>query len=191
MHPRSPSSLEKLFISHWFHSSPPRLIEYGFYFSVFYAVMGPAVGISVGFLGLRSSGSGGIMCLLSRVAGYTRPFTIAFPLGLRPHVDHLQLLFHNESLLGENVRPFITWMLALIVVQSLSLRQGFLQRFGLAVFLIGLMLLPYLRMDYTGTVEFQRAGLQEGVGLANPNDLAAWFGFCALISPSLALKRRV
>jgi O-antigen ligase len=35
-------------------------------------------------------------------------------------------------------------------------------------------------MDYVSSVQFQRAGLQEGVGLANPNDLASWFGFCAL-----------
>ena len=168
-------------IPHHASGAPPRFVEYGYYCSIFYAILAPALGLSVGFLGAGILVVLAVLCVLyvgPRVMTfYARIF---FPLGCVLSLILLQMLFHNESIFGENVRPFITWVLALIVVQSLSLRQGFLRRFGLAIFLIGLMLLPYLKMDYTGTAEYQRVGLQEGIGLANPNDLATWFGFCAL-----------
>jgi hypothetical protein len=168
-------------ISHHASGAPPRFVEYGYYFSILYSILAPALGLSVGFLGAGILAVLAVLCVLyigPRVMTfYSRIF---FPLGCALSVIILQLLFHNESLFGDNVRPFISWVLALVIVQSLSLRQGFLRRFGLAVFLTGLILLPYLRIDYTGTDEYQRAGLQEGVGLANPNDLATWFGFCAL-----------
>lgn len=171
--------------------APPRFVEYGYYCSILYSILAPALGISVGFLGAGILTVLAALCVLyigPRVMTfYSRIF---FPLGCALSLIILQILFHNESLLSDHIRPFITWMLALIVVQSLSLRQGFLQRFGFAVFLIGLMLLPYLRMDYTGTAEYQRAGLQEGVGLANPNDLATWFGFCALYFAIVGMEMR-
>ncbi len=161
--------------------APPRFVEYGYYCSIFYAILAPTLGLSVEFLGAGILAVLAGLCVLyvgpRAMTFYARIF---FPLGCAFSLVLLQVLFHSESLFGDNVRPFVAWMLALIVVQSLSLRQGFLQRFGVVVFLIGLMLLPYLRMDYVSSVQFQRAGLQEGVGLANPNDLATWFGFCAL-----------
>ena len=173
--------VEAMPLSHRASGVPPRFVEYGYYCSIFYAILAPVLGLSVGFLGAGILAVLAVLCVLylgpRAITFYSRIF---FPLGCALSLILLQILFHDESLFGENVRPFVTWLLALIVVQSLSLRQGFLQRFGVAVFLIGLMLLPYLRMDYVNTVGFQRVGLKEGVGLANPNDLAAWFGFCAL-----------
>jgi O-antigen ligase len=161
--------------------APPRFVEYGYYCSIFYSILAPVLGLSVGFLGAALLAVLAGLCVLYLGPRVVTFFArIFFPLGCALSLIVMQIVFHHESLLGENARPFITWILGLIVVQSLSLRQGFLQRFGLAIFLIGLTLLPYLNMDYTGTAEYQRAGLQEGVGLANPNDLATWFGFCAL-----------
>lgn len=161
--------------------APPRFVEYGYYCSILYMLSAPALGLSVGFLGAAMLAALAGLCILyvgpRAMTFYAQIF---FPLGCALSVILLQIVFHNEALLGEDVRPFFTWMLALIVVQSLTLRQGFLQRFGMVVFLIGLTFLPYLKMDYVTTVGLQRAGLQEGVVVANPNDLAAWFGFCAL-----------
>lgn len=176
-----PTPVKTIAIPHHASGAPPRFVEYGYYCSIFYALLAPALGLSVGFLG-----AGMLVVLAAVCVLYIGPHVmtfyarIFFPLGCGLSLILLQILFHNESLFGENVRSFVTWMLALVIVQSLSLRQGFLQRFGIAIFVIGLMLLPYLKMDYIGTAEHQRAGLQEGVGLANPNDLATWFGFCAL-----------
>lgn len=161
--------------------APPRFVEYGYYFSILYSILASALGISVELLGTGLLAVLAVLCVLyvgPRVMIFSAQ--IFFPLGCALSLILLQIFFHNESLFGENVRPFITWVMALVVVQSLALRQQFLRRFGMAIFAIGLMLLPYLKMDYTGTTEYQRAGLQEGVGLANPNDLATWFGFCAL-----------
>jgi O-antigen ligase len=175
-------SVKAIPIPHHASGAPPRFVEYGYYCSIFYAILAPVLGLSVGFLGAGILAVLAVLCVWylgpRAITFYSRIF---FPLGCALSLILLQILFHDESLFGENIRPFVTWLLALIIVQSLFLRQGFLQRFGVAVFLIGLMLLPYLRMDYVNTVGFHRAGLKEGVsGLANPNDLAAWFGFCAL-----------
>ncbi len=68
------------------------------------------------------------------------------------------------------------WMPALMVVQALSWRPGFLHRFALATFAIGLITLPF-RQTWSAGVD--RLALDSSVGLNNPNDLAAWFGFCA------------
>lgn len=159
---------------------PPGFVEYGYYGSILYALLAPALGLSVELLGAALLAVLAAVCILSvgprALTFYAR---LRFPLGCALSLVVLQMLFHNESLFSENVRPFITWILALIIIQSLSLRREFLSRFGLAAFLIGLTLLPYLKMNYAGG-PIDRAGLDRSVGLANPNDFAAWFGFCAL-----------
>ena len=91
----------------------------------------------------------------------------------------LQVLVHGEPLMGEYLRSFVPWIFALIITQTLAQYPGFLQRFALFASAMGLALLPYLRTSIN-TLQFQRAGLDTSVTLANPNDLGAWFGFCAV-----------
>lgn len=160
--------------------APPAVVEYGYYFSIFYAILGGALGWSLGFFGVAMLAMLTVLCsacLGSRVWTVYAP--IVFPLGCAVSFVALQVFLHGESLMADYVRPFVPWALTLIIVQSLSLRQGFVHRFALATFLIGLTLLPYLRI-YTQDVAYQRSGLEQGVGLANPNNLAAWFGFCSV-----------
>ena len=45
------------------------------------------------------------------------------------------------------MQTFVTWMMLLVIVQSLALREGFIHRFGLMCFLIGLTTLPYMQFD--------------------------------------------
>jgi O-antigen ligase len=58
------------------------------------------------------------------------------------------------------------------------LRQGFLHRFAIVAFIIGIILLPYLDY-YVDSPDLSRLGLK-GVGLGNPNSLAMWFGFSSV-----------
>jgi O-antigen ligase len=81
--------------------------------------------------------------------------------------------------MGDDIRVFVTWILALIITQSLSLRQGFIRRFALATLMIGFMTLPYLQLAMGGS-NTERVSLERGISIANPNDLAAWFGFCGV-----------
>jgi len=159
--------------------APPSAIEYTFYGVLCYSMLGEAWGVSVpmGGAGLLAILAG--LCLMHfgpRAIDVCRP--IALALGCAISTLLLQLVFHGESLLNGHMRGFITWTLSLVVIQSISLRQGFLQRFGLMAFLIGCGTLPYLKV-YQDEGELVRMGA-EGVGLSNPNLLAMWFGFCAI-----------
>src|SRR5439155_8184986 len=69
------------------------------------------------------------------------------------------------------------------------LRRGFLHRFTVVAFALGLMVLPYLQFIKSGTV--YRAGLEAEVGIANPNQLAAWLGFCCVYFAVLGIETRL
>jgi hypothetical protein len=79
-------------------------------------------------------------------------------------------------------------MLELVIIQYLALRRGFLHRFAIALFLLGMLTLPYLKLD---TFDETRVGLGGGIGIGNPNDLGAWFGFCSVYFTILALETRL
>ncbi|MGE0826096.1 MAG: O-antigen ligase family protein [Candidatus Binatia bacterium] len=156
------------------------VLEYGFYGSLGYAIIGPALGLTAGFVGAGFLAGLAASCILfhrSRVAQVYRP--IVAPLLCGVFFVTLQALIHNESLLDEYVRAFVTWMLMLIVAQSLSQRLEFLQRFTVAAFVIGLLLLPFLKIS-SDPSEHGRASLDQTVGLNNSNEFGAWFGFCAV-----------
>jgi O-antigen ligase len=157
----------------------PNLLEYSYYTSVFYQIFGSTWGLSVGMLGVGMLMVLAAFCLTRLGSQAMTVYTpIAYPLGCAFSLIWLQVFLHGESLMGEYVRPFIPWVLTLIIVQSLSLRQGFLRRFALVAFLIGLAALPHLQVSGSN-LEYERLGLEQTGGLSNPNDLAAWYGFCA------------
>jgi hypothetical protein len=85
---------------------------------------------------------------------------------------------HGGSVLTGFPRLFITWMLGLIIVQSLSLRRDFLHRGALALSLIGFTTVPYLTLgaaDQRVSVDAMMSG-----DFNNSNGLGGWFGFCCL-----------
>jgi len=163
------------------HSSdaPPRFAEYTYYALVFYAMMAPMLGLSVPLLGAGMMAILAVYCVLRFGPRIRTVYTpIALPLGCGISFIVVQLLLHGEPL--ELVRDFVPWMLALLIVQSLSLRQGFLHRFVFAAFVIGLTTLPYLRVFGSISADSVRLGLERGITLANPNALGEWFGFCCV-----------
>ena len=167
---------------------PPLWAEWWYYAQVFYAVMGVAVGLSVGFVGV------GMLALLAvssvlrmgrRVLAVLLP--LALPLGFAVTFLAVQILVFGESPMDENVRPMMTWMMGVVAIQCLAMRRGFLHRAALAIAVVGLCTLPYLTL-YHGVGS--RFGLEGGISIANPNDLSAWFGFCALYLGIVSLEAR-
>jgi O-antigen ligase len=73
-------------------------------------------------------------------------------------------------------------------VQSLVLRPGFLHRFALVSFGIGLLTMPYTRF-VTDNGAF-RLALDRTVGFSNSNDLGAWFGFCCVYFITVVIESR-
>jgi O-antigen ligase len=159
--------------------APSSAVEFTYYALVLYAILGTAWGISINLLGAGALALLAMLCLEaagSRRSKIYAPITLLLCCAIS--FIAVQVVFHDEEIMGPAVRPFVTWILGLIIVRSLLLRQGFLHRFAIAAFFIGLCVLPYLQ--YQSESGIDRAGLDRAVTLGNPNDLAAWFGFCAV-----------
>lgn len=178
MHGR-PEHAKTIFIVNTSSGAPSRMVEYAYYAAFLYASLGPAWGLSINMLPT------GMMVVLaaacvrhcgSRARAVYAP--IVFPLSCAISYIVVQLAVHDEPLMGESVRQFVPWMLMLVIIQSLSLRQGFSHRFALVVFVILLATLPHLRFVNDGGVS--RARLDSTISIGNANDLAAWFGFCCV-----------
>jgi hypothetical protein len=163
------------------HSGAPlRLVEYAYYASLLYGVLAVALGISVSLLGAAALGGMALFCIVR--AGDRAPLLyapIAFPVLCALSFLVIQWFVHGESLMDEEIRQFATWIPSLVIIHTLMLRRGFFHRFALALFVIGVATLPYMRFQAEG-IGVERAGLWRRVGgeLANPNGLAVWFGFC-------------
>jgi O-antigen ligase len=173
--------------------APFRLVEYAYYVSIFYGTFGSALGLSVAMLGagmLVVLAAFCIMRLGSRAMSVYPP--IAYPVSCAIFFIGLQVFVHDEPLMGEYVRSYVPWIAELIILQSLTLRRGFFHRFAFVALVIGVATLPYMQM-WTSAPEYQRLALDKmsGVsGLSNPDDLSAWFGFCAIYFILVGIETR-
>lgn len=157
---------------------PSFIIEYGFYATIVYSMLGVAVGISIPLLGAGVLSVLAVLCVMhfGQQSGVAfKPVALALCCAFS--VLLVQLALHEESFRNGEVRSFFTWFLSLIIVQSLGFRKGFFHRFAIVAFLIGCATLPFLKA-YVATGEMTRIGAGGGVGLANPNSFSQWFGFC-------------
>lgn len=181
---------------HLRRSLPPRLpwyAECAYFGLVFYGILAPAYDISVPLLGAAGLGILAAYSII-RLHGPANPIyrPIKVPILCAISFVLIQVFVHDYSLFGNFNREFITWIFALIVIQSLSIRgERFFHHAALAIFFVGLLALPFLNIGY---VEYEsgleRTGLDAGIPLANPNDLAAWFGFCCVYFAVLALESK-
>ena len=170
------------------HLRSLRFVEYTYYAAVFYAVAGAALGVSAPFLGALLMAFLAACCIAQLGPHATAVYRPTLPPVLCAVSSVVvQIGLHHESLLDGYVRSFVTWIPALIVVQALAMRRGFLHRFAVATFGIGLLTLPYAR-TWSGGEGVERLALDSAVGLSNPNDLAAWFGFCAVYFIVLSIE---
>jgi O-antigen ligase len=159
-------------------------MEYAYYVVLFYSYMGTTLGISVSLLGAAMFAGLAGLCIIRYRSGLSAVYSpIIFPIACAVTFIAVQILLHDASIMDEYVRDLVPWIFALVIVQSLNLREGFFHRCTIIVFIIGLAALPFLSFRQEG-LELERAGLDRasdvGGELANPNGLAAWFGFCAV-----------
>lgn len=156
--------------------------EYGYYFVVFYTVLGAPLGLIL----MGSIGSGFllipvlVLCFMALGPETQNSMQKAWvPLACGGTYLFIQLGVHGESLYGSYVYPFGQWILSLIIVQVLAMhRKNFLKRFVWFMLLLGLSMLPFLSLSQGGA--YERMGLSRDLGYANANALAGWFGFCVV-----------
>jgi hypothetical protein len=158
---------------------PPALFEYTWYVLVAYAILGQAWGVVIPSVGGTLLGLLAAACFLSVGAQTSRVYApVAWALCTGVSVIAAQYFFFSErSFVSGNIIAFIAWLFTLIIVQALSLRPGFLHRFAIVAFAIGLGVLPYVASQ--AGARLMRAGAS-GTGIANPNTLGMWFGFCTI-----------
>ncbi|MBA3965433.1 MAG: O-antigen ligase family protein [Nitrospirales bacterium] len=159
----------------------PWYVEYGFYASLVYGLMGPVVGLEIDRLGIVILGILACFCFLSigeRPVDFFK--TLILPIGLGLSYLIIQMMYHGISVQQDYVKMFIPWILTLIVVQALSFRRGFLHRFVIFALLLGGFMMFFIDIKEYGTEGITRLALEKGAGLSNSNALADWFGFCAV-----------
>jgi O-antigen ligase len=153
--------------------------EYGYYFVVFYTVLGPRLGLIL----TGNIGSGFLLIpLLALCAASLGPSLLpvmrsAWP-ALACGVSYLfiQLAVHEESLYGVYVYQFGPWLISLVIVHAIAMhRPDLLHRFAWFTVLLGLALLPFMSQAQAG-----RVALERGIGYSNANTLGALFGFCVV-----------
>jgi hypothetical protein len=159
-------------------SCPPVFLEYTWYVSLAYAMLGRAWGIDV----IPSVG-GGLLAVLAAACLFSvgpqilevyTPVAFAFFTGCSLIV--IQFFVHDGQSL-DLCTAFVGWLFNVIVVQALTQRPKFLHRFALVAFVIGLGVLPYMQGHADTRLMRVSAG---GTGISNPNSLAMWFGFSTI-----------
>lgn len=169
---------------------PPGFAEYFYFGLVIYGTLGVAWGLSIPLLSAGGMAVLAMYCVWRlRRSGISIYKPIALPLGCAIPFLVVQIAVHGGSLMDDPLRPFVTWILGLIIIHLLSFRAGFFHRFALAALALGALLLPYMVQDYgNSNGPVQRAGLEYGAGLGGPNDLAAWFGFLSIYFVILGIE---
>lgn len=159
----------------------PRALEFSYFGVLLFGIMAATVGLSAGMVGGGSLLLLAILCL--RYARSQAGWVIrrlSFPILIAAFFLAIQWLVHDQAPLEDDNRSFISWILGMVIIQSLFLNPGFLHRAALAIFGIGLTVLPFLTMINAPGAE--RFGSERIIGgsFANPNGLGDWFGFCCL-----------
>src|SRR5438093_991270 len=101
----------------------PWYAEFAYFGLVFYGNLAPAYGISISLLAAAGLGLLAAYCVV-RLHGPSNPIykSLKLPVACAILFVVVQVLFHGSSVLEDSNRAFITWILALIVIQSLSTR---------------------------------------------------------------------
>ncbi|MEK6802000.1 MAG: O-antigen ligase family protein [Nitrospirota bacterium] len=156
--------------------------EYGYYFVIFYTVLGAPLGIIL----MGSIGSGFLLipvlalCFLALGPAILNTMQTAWvPLACGITYLFIQLGVHGESLYEPYVYPFGQWIISLVIVQALAAhRPNFLNRFLWFTLFMGLSMLPFMTPSQGGG--YERVALNRELGYANANAMAGWFGFCVV-----------
>src|SRR5262249_1937278 len=175
---------------HFVHSAgwvPSNRVEYLYFFVVFYSLLSEHLGIQVPLLATAILAALAGFCIMrqrSRGKKIYGPVALLFACGISFIL--VQIAIHDEPTLSDVNRAFINWMLALVVVRSLSFRPGFPHRLTIVLFVLGLITLPYLSFE----TERVRIDAMISGQLTNAIGLAEWFGFCLVYFAIYGLETR-
>jgi hypothetical protein len=170
--------------------APSAILEYTYYFAVVYSVMAPALGLEIPLLAGLLIFAVWFFCLFQVRSNAKDVFTpIMLLIACVASFLIIQAGVHDEPMLDSDIRSFITWIMGLMVVQSLLLRPGFSHRFPIVLFTIGAATLPFLGVN-SGAIDMARVDIAVQGGLTHPAGFANWFGFCAIFFAVFGIESR-
>jgi len=151
-----------------------------YYFAFSYSIIAGYLGIEVPLV------AAGLTAFLAGFCFYklwSRRWEVYTPIALlfacQISLLLVQFVIYDVSPMSDSLRWFVLWIFGMVIVQALCLRPGFLHRFTIVIFALGLIAVPHLAFT-TDVVERARADIEIGGGLRNANGLGVWFGFCAV-----------
>lgn len=102
----------------------------------------------------------------------------------------VQVAIHDVSILNESLRPFIFWLIQLIIVQSLCLRPGFSLRYPLVLFFMAVPILPFI--EFGPEREIARGFINRDVeyNFLAGGALGEFFGFFTVYFAILGLQAK-
>jgi O-antigen ligase len=163
-------------------------LEYAYYVALAYSVLGSALGLNIPILAGAMILVIAVLCIQQLHTAAQKIYApIALLLACIASLLLIQTVVHGESFLDERIRPFITWILGLVIIHSLCLRPAFRLRYPLVLFILGTFTVPFLSFD-TGAVDMARVDLAVQGGLSHPGGLAEWFGFCTIFFAIVGLE---
>jgi O-antigen ligase len=169
---------------------PSARLEYAYYFAVVYSVMAPALGLEIPVLAGLLILAVWFFCVFRVQSAVKEVFgPIALLLACGISVIVVQVGIHGQSILDSDIRAFMTWIMGLMIVQTLVLRLGFSIRFPVVLFLIGAVTLPFVGYN-AGVVEMARVDIAVQGGLTHPAGFAEWFGFAAIFFAIFGIESR-
>ncbi len=170
--------------------APSAILEYAYYFAVVYSVMAPALGLEIPLLAGLLILAIWSFCLVQVRSNAKDVFTpIMLLIACVTSLLIIQVSVHDEPILDPDLRSLITWIMGLMIVQSLLLRPGFSHRFPIVLFIIGAATLPFLGVN-SGEVDMTRVDIAVQGGLTHPAGFADWFGFCAIFFAVFGIESR-
>jgi hypothetical protein len=171
---------------------PSNKFECVFYFALLYSLTADVLGVSApGLAGVLVLSVFGLCLLQLRSYAMSVCKPIALLIACAVSFLLVQYVMHGASILDETMRAFLIWMLQLIIVHSLCLRQRFSFRYPLVLFALAVATLPFLVFN-PGEIERAHVDTELGVqgGLSHPGGLSEWFGFFAVYFAILGLQAK-
>ena len=158
---------------------PTGKLECIYYLAMGIPLIGPAFGLEIRYSGVVTIAVF-VACVL-RVQPLTKAVFAPIALLAACIISFLpiQIVVHRESIFGEGILHYISWLVNLMIVRSLCLRRGFLFRFPLVM--LAICVIAILFVGYTVGEDARAVADTEVEGeLRTPAAFAQWFGFLAI-----------
>ena len=163
------------------------VVEYLYTMYLWYSMFGVWAGVALPYLGSAWLAGMGFLALhIFNWKGYQKRHLFLVAAISGSHIL-IQVVFYNTPLTNGYVINYLWWPVNVVIIAALMQRPNFIKRLVSHMFVTALIWSPFVIFRSDGGIE--RATLDAGNALDNPNAYAYWLGFCVVIFWLWSLKR--